>query len=316
MRFKTALRLVVGMVLLPLGHLSANGWYPLSPYPAAGFRPAPSHPPGRFAVVPAPAPAQGFPGVSHAPPLHPPRWNESTGRYRFRPWREGGSLRRAARLHYLPPVTIADHYRFRPLNPVKRRPPAPRLTYGQPPPPPVVPPLRRGAVYGGFPPAMPGPRWRGRPFYAGDLPGRAGRYGRTMAWAVPQRPYRRPVGPPLLPRQPYPGWRFRPLTPRRGMPPGRYARFNPGWGMAPYSFRSPGPARYWQGRPLMPAGLGYRRPAQTVYRPPQAPPGIKRYGVDWYDGRGDGEGAWYKLATESWPAVSQRWRNPPLMEVR
>jgi hypothetical protein len=31
-----------------------------------------------------------------------------------------------------------------------------------------------------------------------------------------------------------------------------------------------------------------------------------RHGVDWYDGMGDGEGAWYKLTgQQAWPRVSQ-----------
>lgn len=314
MRFKTALRLVVGMALLPLGHLYADGCDPSSPYPGAGFHHLwPSYPPGRFAIAPAPFLAQGFPGTVYAPSLRPPRWNESAGRYRFRPRREGGTLRRPVQPRYLPPVTIADHYRFRPLNPAKRRFPAPRPTYGWPPAPPVVPPLRRGPVYGGFPPVMPGPRWRGRPFYAGGLSGREGRYGGALAGTVPQSPYRRPVEPPRLSKRPYPGRRFRPPAPRHGMPPFRYARFNPGgWGMPPFAYGMPASARYREGGPLTPWGPGCRRPGKAVYRPLQAPSGIKRYGVDWYDGRGDEAGAWYKLATESWPAVSRHRGNPPL----
>jgi hypothetical protein len=41
----------------------------------------------------------------------------------------------------------------------------------------------------------------------------------------------------------------------------------------------------------------------------QAP--VDRYsGTDWYDGRRDGEGAWYQLANQNLPAVSQRWNDP------
>jgi hypothetical protein len=37
-----------------------------------------------------------------------------------------------------------------------------------------------------------------------------------------------------------------------------------------------------------------------------------RYGVDWYDGQADGEGAWYKLAGQGeWPRVSQYINSQP-----
>jgi hypothetical protein len=42
---------------------------------------------------------------------------------------------------------------------------------------------------------------------------------------------------------------------------------------------------------------------QYAMQRPYAP---NRYGVNWYDGHGDGEGAWYQLAgQQAWPRVSQ-----------
>jgi hypothetical protein len=48
-------------------------------------------------------------------------------------------------------------------------------------------------------------------------------------------------------------------------------------------------------------------PSMVLHYPGmQNPAAPNRHGVDWYDGMGDGEGAWYKLtAQQAWPRVSQ-----------
>lgn len=310
MRFKTTLRLIAGMFFFPLSSLYANGWYAPPPYPGVQFIPQ-----AQYAVPPAPLSSRSLPGSAYAPPPVQPRWTENAGRYRFRPWQEGGNLQRPARMRYLPPVTIADHYRFRPLNPVKRRPPESWQAYRQPPTPPMPPAWGR-PVYGGFAPAMPGTRWSGRPLYAGYAPGGPAWHGEAVARPVPRREIRRPIAPPRFTQQPYPGWRFRPLAPGPAVPPGRYVRFNPRErGTPPFPYGAPGPLWYAGRVPPMPAGWNYRAPVQTAYRPLRAPLRANRYGVDWYDGRGDGEGAWYRLAAEPWPAVSQRWREQPVAEA-
>jgi hypothetical protein len=91
---------------------------------------------------------------------------------------------------------------------------------------------------------------------------------------------------------PYSRYRFRPLN-RPGLgdhpyPVPYYQRSRPGWG--PYNAAMP-PG--WQ--PYM------------AMRSQGAPwPGMNRHGVDWYDGMGDGEGAWYKFAgQQEWPRVTQ-----------
>jgi hypothetical protein len=55
--------------------------------------------------------------------------------------------------------------------------------------------------------------------------------------------------------------------------------------------------------PVMPG----RQPYMAMHYPGMHRPSMpNRYGVDWYDGMGDGEGAWYKLAgQQEWPRVSQ-----------
>lgn len=232
------------------------------------------------------------------------------GQYRFRPMQDQPRPQVFTQPRYLPlQVPIADHYVFRPLNPVTKPAAYPRLAYQRPVMPQTLPAWRpqdrfirearamqpdpRGRyVYGGYPLARPAWRqtWSGR-----GMPARG--YGENPAARhfVQRMPvdyrYRPLTGMPA--DRSWAGDRFVPRM-RRDMPPapGYYAAQYPAYGQPPL----PPPA--WT--------MGYPPPMRTVYRPETAPPMPKRYGTDWYDGRGDGDGAWYKLAGVTGPTVSQR----------
>jgi hypothetical protein len=93
-------------------------------------------------------------------------------------------------------------------------------------------------------------------------------------------------------RMPSGGYVFRPLD-----RPGRDA----------YRYR--GQPRRYSANPYPVPGYQHRVPGwdyrYAMQQPIQRPNMPNRYGVDWYDGRGDGEGAWYQLAgQQEWPRVS------------
>ncbi|MES9816012.1 MAG: hypothetical protein ACH255_07100 [Candidatus Thiodiazotropha sp.] len=106
---------------------------------------------------------------------------------------------------------------------------------------------------------------------------------------------------------PFTGHRFRPLKRSgwdryryRGMPD-RYAVGS--YPVANYQWRRPDWANYDTMRREWQPQMAMSYPGPHPMRRPDAP---NRYGVNWYDGRGDGEGAWYKLAGQrEWPRVSQ-----------
>ncbi|MEW8050523.1 MAG: hypothetical protein AB2792_03060 [Candidatus Thiodiazotropha sp.] len=102
---------------------------------------------------------------------------------------------------------------------------------------------------------------------------------------------------------PFTGHRFRPLARSgwdryryRGMPD-RYATRS--YPVPNYQWRRSG----WVNYDAMRRGW---HPQMAGMPQPMGRPEIpNRYGVNWYDGRGDGEGAWYKLAgQQEWPRVS------------
>lgn len=238
-------------------------------------------------------------------------------RYRFRPWDNQQPSQTPARRTYRPvQFDIPNHYVYRPLNPVKYKQPrvrhwawsAPPQSYGYLPPEPAryrpypYPPQRMAPpppasryVYGG--------RLRPAPIHYPAHP-MGPNIGAPAAWSAPMPRYTRNMD--------FNRPRFRPQAQPR---PVGYRLSNQGRsGIARYSYpvRSGHPAMAYQWR------YPERGHLSTHPRPhiPQPVMGIatrraatpNRYGVDWYDGRSDGDGAWYKLAEQkAWPQVSQHW---------
>ncbi|MET0089898.1 MAG: hypothetical protein ABW068_07730 [Candidatus Thiodiazotropha sp.] len=121
---------------------------------------------------------------------------------------------------------------------------------------------------------------------------------------------------------PAPGYVFRESRPRpyRGYPPQyawrpRDAERSFERRLSARSVPQPGyPGQYepWMGRgPVWGAQRLSRAvpPPLAPYNNADAPRVVQNpYGVDWYDGRSDGEGAWYKLVeSKEWPRVTQHW---------
>jgi hypothetical protein len=206
-------------------------------------------------------------------------------------------------------VQIPERYVFRPLNPMRRstapitvshqpyRAPYPYMPYpnaGYRPvyPYPVQPlPMHRYA-YGGYPaagglygaaPAIPVPGWR-VPYVSAMPP----YYAQGMSSPNRLRPLPEPLPSSTARRHGYYGPAYREMA-----PPPRYTYESPNWGNQRY--------RPWSWTGGQPAA------GQTASRPVQPHAKLNRYGTDWYDGRGDGEGAWYQLTEESSPAVTQQW---------
>lgn len=237
--------------------------------------------------------------------------------YRFRPWAPTQQARIERPVRYQPlPMKIPDRYVFRPLNPVAR--PAKPMPV-QPPPmpaqpqPPGYPALAYPWTGGGYYPYAYSPN-RLWPYY----PHRARSYttepwaGAVTAYRQPERFPARHAYPPAsaqganrMPRfRPwsYPGWERahnRPYVPRYALqrPIRRYPSPVPPWGFDSAAAMTPYP--------------GHNAAERTAQRPPIPPSRVNRYGTDWYDGRGDDDGAWYRLAMEKAPTVSQSWDSLP-----
>lgn len=241
--------------------------------------------------------------------------------YRFRPMdpqqHKGGS---AYEWTYRPAqIDIPNHYVYRPLKVPNSR----QAVHQQPKPMAAMPGMSDYAyayqgpvLYGYQPPsripmadmAVPG-------YGANDYldPYRRYTLNRPAArWGYPwqgeavenQRPWGRSA-PRYTGQSPYPpGHRFRPVR-------------RPGWGgygYVPQADRyatNPYPLPNYQhslpGRAPYNAGMPGWQPYAAMHYPGMRRPGApNRYGVDWYDGMGDGEGAWYQLAgQQTWPRVSQ-----------
>ncbi len=212
-------------------------------------------------------------------------------------------------------IEIPGQYVYRPLNPVKQ---APRPSYR--------PPLPTGF-----------PRYAGRPRVPGGYA-----YPRYPAY-YPQPPMGLRTQPQsrYVYGNPYMGPRFRPQPaadryvahysrPYQGPIPGyanreRRMRPLPGYPQR-YVWRpwgEPHPSRGYGSQSGYPGRYDTAMRERPVWEPrglPQAVapvtpnPGAasrrmvqNRYGVDWYDGQTDGDGAWYKLVeNKEWPRVSQR----------
>ncbi len=289
-------------VATPPGRSTASYW---------GGVPAASTPPDRFRPM--------MVSPSWTAPAGDPRYAESTDnetrrmpalagagelqRYRFRPREEapmppgnGGY-----RYHSLP-MQIPDHYVYRPLNPVAR------ASHARTAPAPEV-----------------ADRWSGRDSW--------NRFAAQPYGFVPPTPW---PYPPVMNRlwttpQPYPVSAYRPplwMPSASGYYPPAYAAngYWPNPYSRPLANRQPVPlsaynrryAQYWAPPPSQPYGYPRRQwpmpPApywahdgwQRTARLPSPPPvGVNRFGTDWYDGQGDGEGAWYRLTLDSAPALTQ-----------
>ncbi len=231
--------------------------------------------------------------------------------YRFRPLPPARQNRLDRPVRYRPlQVQIPDRYVFRPLNPVARTAPAPasqRPAWSYPP---VAYSMGRNGYspYVAVPPGSWYPNVYSVPAYAASpWGGMPPAYGQPMR-RMPNQYFRPPVYAQDMKTAP----RFRPVQPqrrdytnRRGYGQ-RYARQHPAW-------RRPAiaPAPYWADQRRSPfyAYSPYGLDQRTAQRPPIPSARLNRYGTDWYDGRGDGEGAWYRLAVEAAPAVSQSWES-------
>ncbi len=231
-------------------------------------------------------------------------------RYRFRPMPPAQQVPVEQPVRYRPlQIRIPDRYVFRPLKPTARqRPPLPDQS------PSGFPPVSRHLPGGAYSPYVYNPyaSWPNFPYAAGNhhrVPWTNARRAYPMpGWTPPRHGYpsRFAQGlnrPPRVRNWPYP---VRYQAPRSWYPP-RYAWRQP---LPP----APPPVAVWpygRGVPLAPYpthGVWQR----TAQRPPPPPARFNRYGTDWYDGRSDGDGAWYRLVLESEPTVSQFWAPPPV----
>ena len=223
--------------------------------------------------------------------------------YRFRPYQQPAKPQTAPR--YRPvQVQIPDRYVFRPLNPVAS--PAPQRPSAIPAP--VTAPYSAPAT--GY---LPGHAAYYPPRQRSVSPYQAYRYAPShrSGWVAGYPQPRRMAAYPTYPSFPVayaPG--FSPMPQFRPRPGPEMAR--PAQSSRPFSARRhfhqqryvPGPAYAWrQGAPRY---ARYQAPyaygPQSAYAPPVR---SNRYGMNWYDGRGDGEGAWYSLTLKSEPVISQ-----------
>lgn len=235
----------------------------------------------------------------------PPGMAYAQPQYRFRPLQKRVPVEAQPRLKYRPmQVEIPQHVRFRPLNPVAQA--RPRHTqdnrYRQ-----IWPQpnhyAQRQPTYNNQPQIWQGNR------YVYHYPAARGWHPDNSAWQAPV-PQPMMPGPMAMPgyawREPAPRFRPQPL-PRQMYYPPAYPRHahnrGPYWGQNRQA-----------GYPVHPQPVPniYNRYASRlpVARPQWQPPVDRNRGTDWYDGRRDGEGAWYQLAKRNLPAVSQRWRDP------
>lgn len=270
---------------------------------------------GRFANRPASGNGRIADRMSHAyrpwaRPLPVRAGNPyQSSQYRFRPMEKAQFARDYRQPQYRSlQVQIPAHYVFRPLNPIRRSaaPAVSQRAYRAPYPYMPYPNAGYRPVY----PYPVQPLPMSRYAYGGGYPTEAGWYGAAPAisapgWRTPYRPamppyYAQGMGSPARFRalpEPLPGTSARrngyPGPAHRQMvPPPRYTYESPYW--------------RWHYRPL-PQTSGYPAAGQTAFRPVRSPERLNRFGTDWYDGRGDDEGAWYKLTSESLPAVTQQW---------
>jgi hypothetical protein len=235
----------------------------------------------------------------------PPRMAYAQPQYRFRPLQKRSPIKSQPRLKYRPmQVEIPQHVRFRPLNPVAQTRPGhtQESRYRRMWPQPNHYALQQPGYYN------PVQSWQ-RDRYAYNYP-----YAR--GWRPNDNAWRAPAPQPIVPSpMAMPGYAWSAPVPRfRPQPLPRQMHYPPAY---PRHVHNMGP--YWApnrqtGYPVHP------QPVPDVYnryssrlpmaRPQWQPPVNRNRGTDWYDGRRDGEGAWYQLAKRNLPAVSQRWSDP------
>lgn len=329
MRSKAGLVIWVGLFVISQQLYSADNRVGPAPYVGPHSSPAINN------SMPRVLPTRRSVGAA----MHPqtPHISRSSGvaGYRFRPWQKPApqayrqqdriavqAARSGYRFRPLPPIQravmaqpvryrplriqIPNRYVFRPLKPAaRRRPPMPEQRPVAATPTAYPPAARHYAYY----PNRPWPNSRNM---AGGYPAapwtNAWRAYPPPSWISPQRRYPYPMaqGVNPLPRYQSGPYRWREPTPMPGYPP-RYVWRRPDRAFAPpppawHDWRVPSPGYGWVGR--------------TAQRPPLPPARQNRYGTDWYDGRGDDDGAWYRLLLQSSPAVSQSWAPVPITNER
>lgn len=235
-------------------------------------------------------------------------------RYRFRPMEVREEINPPPRWTYRPAqIEIPNHYVYRPIKAKRASNSVDHRRLAAPVPPAIegygYTAPRPGMIAPGSPPIrylpnryLPGynPAWQARwnPGYQG--------YRADIAGYPAQR---RVAAPRYTANMPVSRYRFRPLNqpgPQAYPYPGERARY----AANPY-FATPGQARYMSGQPYPYPWYRYGMPPRVPPTPAMARAGWRPlmpnpYGVDWYDGQADGEGAWYKLAEQQqWPRVSQ-----------
>ena len=307
-----------------------SAFRPVAPAPAPGFvsywgglpvnhARLPRHPANTQSRMSGPRGA-AYPGWMPPVPVASAEHYRAPG-YRFRPMQAASPPGQDGRLVYRPlQVNIPEHYIFRPLNPLRHTSVPAAVAQRQFHAPEAYPAMPYPAMSY---PAMSYPDAQFRPFnpypvrpwpmnrYAyGGYPAPWGGYAAVPqpwpapAWATPRvtpmppyyahgmgAPERFPPRPEPFPERARNDGYYR-FAQRGMMPPPRYTYGAPDWRYQPYRQRSRMP---------------YPDDARMAFRPPGPPARLNPYGVDWYDGRGDGDGAWYKLPQGSWPAVTQRW---------
>ncbi|MCG8488996.1 MAG: hypothetical protein MI756_16100 [Chromatiales bacterium] len=259
-----------------------------------------------------PTPQKARPSYSAFNPMQQPHQG-----YRFRPMKQTQATPPAAvaspAVAYRPAnITIPDHYVYRPLNPVKKAKPSvyanntsrayphfPRYGYGAYRPMPARPtahPVNPGVIDR----PLPTPRYvygsglhSGHKFRPDHRVYAPTAYGRPMPTMNPMPGYAYNRWPQPLRFRPAPQFRV-PQPAYAYLPPNRYpgmVHHYPAGGTPWGRYAAPMAQHYpnWQTQPERHAGSDSKR-------------------VNWYDGRSDGEGAWYKLTQQqNWPQVSQNW---------
>lgn len=238
---------------------------------------------------------------------------QPSGNYRFRPVSAPQQAHTEGQVRYRPlQVHIPDGYVFRPLNPVARRSVMP--TPAQRPYAPTYPYTPRPYSLGraGVPAyAYNVSRFPGYAPYPYSAPAVAPWGGRSVRYDQPRRMVQRQGATPGLSPYMNRSIRFRPWPQRvRSQVP--MPAFSQRYAQYPV-FRRPvqrpvtGYDSGW-GSPVRP-GYGYAHEPQMAQRSVMPPPArLNRYGTDWYDGQSDSDGAWYRLAVESSPALTHSWQ--------
>lgn len=237
--------------------------------------------------------------------------------YRFRPLRQETLSQPTGQLRYRPiQVKIPEQAIFRPLNPVaKSMPPAqiPRQQHFMPPP--VLPypsadvgtqrypysakPMPSGRFVYNYPDQR---RWSGYRPWTTYGPER-GVYNRSAVpryAQMPTRPLNFRPQPVLGAEMRSPAYRPYRFAQHNLVRPNQRHTYNPGW-RSRYPYPAPHYAIRHQYQPVFLGARPQWQPVRSANRR-----------TDWYDGRGDGDGAWYQLVKNTGPVVTQQWSASPV----